>query len=129
MPDGTLVTCEHCAFPHPKGDDGRPCLFPKVAVPSVGSPPVPGEAEAPDVEALVEAFGRAFTDYRTTGQAPERERYDAARDRLLTHVRSIRRRAHEEAARLVENMGDCAACDLAAEIRSLSEREEGTSNG
>jgi hypothetical protein len=31
MPDGTLVTCEHCPAPHAKGDDGRPCLFPKVA--------------------------------------------------------------------------------------------------
>ncbi len=31
LPDGTLVTCEHCSTPHPKGDDGRPCLFPKVA--------------------------------------------------------------------------------------------------
>jgi hypothetical protein len=31
LPDGTLVTCEHCPTPHPKGDDGRPCLFPKVA--------------------------------------------------------------------------------------------------
>jgi hypothetical protein len=31
LPDGTLVTCEHCATPHPKGDDGRPCLFPQVA--------------------------------------------------------------------------------------------------
>lgn len=31
LPDGTLVTCEHCPTPHPKGDDGRPCLFPRVA--------------------------------------------------------------------------------------------------
>jgi hypothetical protein len=82
---------------------------------------------APDVEALVDAFALQVRGAHMGLGSAEGEA--AARERLLTHVRSIRRRAHEEAARLVENMGDCAACDLAAEIRSLSEREEGTSNG
>jgi hypothetical protein len=31
LPDGTIVTCELCPFPHPKGDDGQTCRFPKVA--------------------------------------------------------------------------------------------------
>jgi hypothetical protein len=31
LPDGTLVTCDLCNVPHPKGDDGRVCRFPKVA--------------------------------------------------------------------------------------------------
>lgn len=34
FPDGTLVVCELCPTPHPKGDDGRPCRFPKVAGPA-----------------------------------------------------------------------------------------------
>lgn len=50
MPDGTLVTCEHCPTPHPKGDDGRPCLFPKVAPPRASKPAPPacvcGHSEA-----------------------------------------------------------------------------------
>jgi hypothetical protein len=41
LPDGTLVTCEHCEYPHLKGDDGVRCLFPKVA-------PERSETPAPD---------------------------------------------------------------------------------
>jgi hypothetical protein len=49
MPDGTIVTCEHSEWPHPKGDDGRPCRFPKVAVSAPASPRPEEPAKRPPV--------------------------------------------------------------------------------
>lgn len=44
-------------------------------------------------------------------------------EQALEAIRSAEAAAYERAARAVENMGDCAACDLADEIRSLSPKE------
>jgi hypothetical protein len=43
MPAGTLVTCEHCPWPHAKDDDGIACLYPKVA-----TQPAKASTEPPD---------------------------------------------------------------------------------
>ena len=89
----------------------------------------PARPADPEVEALVDALitaayqnGIAETGGMAGALTIDGTRYetDAARTALLSAVRSIRRQAMEEAARVVENMGDCAACDLAAEIRALT---------
>lgn len=87
---------------------------------------------ADDVEALVLDYGRACMEQ-------DGEHLDSTRTALLAAIRDRGQRARdpdarvkkgfrigiESAARCVENFGGAAACDLAAEIRALSEREEG----
>ena len=72
MPDGTLVTCDLCSFPHPKGDDGRPCRRPRLAEP----------APAPSGESGGRA-GQSFRCEPYTGPQPTMEAKAAALDVLL----------------------------------------------
>lgn len=87
----------------------------------------------PRLLAEVERLGQDFATRDQQLTEARRARYDAKASDLLSEVvkatntiatlkaevQAARSAALEEAAKLVENMGDCAACDLADEIRAL----------
>jgi hypothetical protein len=125
------------------GGAAPPPLRPRQLLgdPMTPPPPTPTPATLPlEIETLLDVCVRTSMNYRTTGQSPERERYDAARAALESAILSALREAEargraqgiEEAARHYDAAEGCDPIrprHVAAFLRRLASTCPNCENG